>query len=97
MSEPKTLHAWKLAHPHVNMLVFEANYNKRNGFGEFEIVCGWCLASHYFDDEPPEICRFCRAPIRETHIISNLPEILSQRWRVITIAKARPLEGRPER
>jgi len=44
----KTLYQWKQAHPHVNVLAFEANYDKESGFGELEEVCGFCLASHYF-------------------------------------------------
>jgi len=71
----KTLHAWIKAHPGVNVLAFERNYDKSFGFGEREDVCGFCLASHYFDAEPPESCKFCRAPLRETNVISDLPEI----------------------
>ena len=69
--EPKTLHAWKQAHPHVNVLAFERNHDKIFGFGDLEEVCGFCLASLYFDEEPPESCPFCRAPIREAPIISD--------------------------
>jgi|SRR5215472_8734807 len=73
-----TLHAWIKAHPGVNVLAFESNYDKSFGFGEWEEVCGFCLASHYFDEEPPEFCKFCRAPLRETNIISDLPEIANR-------------------
>jgi len=73
----KTLQAWISAHPGINVLAFELNSDKSFGFGEGEEVCGFCLASHYFDGEPPEFCRFCRAPLRETFVISDLPEITS--------------------
>jgi hypothetical protein len=71
----RTLGAWKAAHPSVNVLAFEANPDKAFGFGSNEEVCGFCLASHYFDDHAPVLCKFCRAPLRETHVISNFPEI----------------------
>jgi hypothetical protein len=70
-----TMQAWINAHPGVNVLAFERNCDKSFGFGEWEEVCGFCLASHYFDGEPPECCRFCRAPLRETCVVSDLPEI----------------------
>jgi hypothetical protein len=73
-----TLHAWTKAHPGVNVLAFERNMDKSFGFGKWEEVCGFCLASHYFDGKPPELCKFCRAPLRETHIISDLPEITNR-------------------
>ena len=66
----QTLGAWKAAHPGVNVLAFEANSDRTFGFGHNEEVCGFCLASHYFEDEPPRLCNFCRAPLRETHVIS---------------------------
>jgi hypothetical protein len=74
----KTLHAWIKTHPGVSVLAFERNSDKSFGFGEREEVCGFCLASHYFDGEPPEFCKFCRAPLRETHMISDLPEITNR-------------------
>jgi len=74
----KTLQAWIKAHPGVNVLAFERNYDKSFGFGGWEDVCGFCLASYYFDAEPPESCKFCRAPLRETNVISDLPEITSR-------------------
>lgn len=80
--EPKTLHAWKQTHPHVNVLAFESNHDKSCGFGDLEEVCGFCLASHYFEDEPPELCAFCRTPIREGRAISDLPEIVSRKYRL---------------
>ena len=73
-----TLQAWIKAHPGVNVLAFERNSDKSLGFGDYEEVCGFCLASHYFDGEPPEFCKFCRAPLRETRIISDLSEIRSR-------------------
>ena len=77
-----TLTAWIKDHPGVNVLVFEANYDKSFGFGQFEEVCGFCLASHYFENDPPKNCKFCRAPIRETDIISDLPDIRSRVYRL---------------
>lgn len=77
-----TVGAWIKAHPGVNVLAFERNYGKSFGFGSMEEVCGFCLASHYFDREPPELCRFCRAPIRESHLISDLPEVVSVIYRL---------------
>ncbi|GEM_PF-5790785 len=74
----RTLLEWKQQHPHVNVLAFECNHDKAFGFGDFEEVCGFCLASHYFEKEPPECCRFCRAPIRDARIISDLPEIVNR-------------------
>ena len=76
----RTLNAWLKAHPHVNVLAFERNYAQQRGFGAEEEVCGFCLASHFFDGEPPKLCSFCRAPIRDTHAISDLPEILARRY-----------------
>jgi hypothetical protein len=69
-----TLQAWINAHPGVNVLAFERNSGKSFGLGKWEEVCGFCLASHHFDDRPPKICKFCRAPLREAHAISELPE-----------------------
>jgi len=77
-----TLAAWIKEHPGVNVLVFERKYGKSFGFGRFEEVCGFCLASHFFDREPPVTCRFCRAPLQETHVISNLPEVTNRVYRV---------------
>jgi hypothetical protein len=74
----KTLAAWINAHPGINVLAFERNHHKSFGFGEYEEVCGFCLGSHYFEEEPPEFCRFCRAPLQDTHAISNLPEITNR-------------------
>jgi len=74
----KTLAAWIKANPGVNALAFERNADKCFGFGACEEVCGFCLASHYFDGEAPILCKFCRAPLRETHVISNLPEIANR-------------------
>jgi hypothetical protein len=79
----KTLAEWLKAHPRVSAQMFERNYNKASGSGRFEEVCGFCLASHYFTDKPRKICKFCRAPIRETRSISDLPEVLNQRWRLV--------------
>ncbi len=79
----KTLAEWLKAHPRVSAQMFERNCNKATGSGRFEEVCGFCLASHYFKEKTPKICRFCRAPIRETRSISDLPEVLNQRWRLV--------------
>lgn len=73
-----TVAAWIKEHPGVNVLAFERNSDKSIGFGKREEVCGFCLASHYFEGEPPSWCRFCRASLRETHVISNLPEIVNR-------------------
>ena len=78
-----TLDRWIKAHPQVIPSMFEKNYEKHSGSGKFEDVCGFCLASHFFKDEPPTVCRFCRAPIRETRSISALPEVLHQAWRLL--------------
>jgi hypothetical protein len=88
-----TLQAWIKAHPGINVLAFEANYSKSFGFGSTEIVCGFCLASHYFEEEEPEICRFCRAPIRETAVISDLPEIVHRKY--VLSAHPTPANARP--
>jgi len=77
-----TLQAWIKAHPGINVLAFESNHNKSFGFGSNEIVCGFCLASHFFEEDEPEKCRFCRAPIRETAVISDLPEITGRKYRL---------------
>ena len=74
----KTLSQRKQAHPRVNVLAFQANYNKSFGFGNNEVVCGYCLASHYFDEREPEFCAFCRAPIRRTQTIADLPEVVNE-------------------
>ena len=71
----RTLQSRINANPGINVLAFERNASKSYGFGEGEEVCGFCLASHYFDEEPPEFCKFCRAPLRKTHAISDLPSI----------------------
>jgi len=78
----KTLAAWIKAHPGVNVLAFERNHAKSFGFGAWEEVCGFCLASHYFDGEPPKLCKYCRAPLRESHLISDLPELLNRVYRL---------------
>jgi hypothetical protein len=74
----KTVAAWIKEHPGINALAFESNSDKSFGFGEREEVCGFCLASHYFDEEPPQFCKFCRVPLRDTHIISGLPEVANR-------------------
>ena len=73
-----TVAAWIKEHPGVNALAFEANSDKSFGFGEREEVCGFCLASHYFEDKLTDSCKFCRAPLRDTHVISDLPEVTSR-------------------
>jgi hypothetical protein len=78
----KTVAEWLKRHPGVNVLAFERHCDKSFGFGAWEEVCGFCLASHYFDGGPPEFCKFCRAPLRETHVSSDLPEITSRTYRL---------------
>jgi hypothetical protein len=78
----KTLQSWLKAHPHVNVLAFEKNYAQQRGFGAQEEVRGFCLASHFFDGESPEYCGLCRAPLRDSRAISDLPEILARRYEV---------------
>jgi hypothetical protein len=73
-----TVAAWIKEHPGVNVLAFERNSDKSIGFGKREEVCGYCLASHYFEGKPPSCCRFCRAPLRETHLISDFSEIVNR-------------------
>jgi hypothetical protein len=73
-----TLHSWIKAHPGINVLAFERHSDKSFGFGDWEEVCGFCLASHYFEEEPPDYCHFCKAPLRNTHVISDLPEVKKQ-------------------
>ncbi len=75
-----TVAAWLKAHPGVNVLAFERNSDKSFGFGEWEEVCGFCLASHFFEERPPTNCKFCRASLRDTHAISDLPEIINRTY-----------------
>jgi hypothetical protein len=89
----RTLQAWINAHPGVNVLAFERNSNKSFGFGSEEEVCGFCLASHYFDGEPPEKCKFCRSPLQETRVISDLPEIKNRIYKIEWFAPAVTLSG----
>ena len=79
----RTVAEWIEKHPDVKAQMFERNYKKQSGLGNFEAVCGFCLASHYFRNSLRKNCRFCIAPFRETRSISSLPEILSQRWRLL--------------
>ena len=78
----KTVADWLEKHPGVKARMFERKYRKESGLGKLEAVCGFCLASHYFRNKLRMKCRFCLAPFREGRTISNLPEILSQRWRL---------------
>jgi hypothetical protein len=87
----KTLPDWLKRHPNVKARMFERNYRKQRGSGEFEIVCGFCLASHRFRSRHPRICVFCQAPIRAARSISDLPEVLNQLWRLVSPAKTRSL------
>jgi len=80
----KTVAEWVEKHPGVKAWMFERNYKKESGSGRSEAVCGFCLASHRFRNTLRRKCRFCTAPFREARTISNLPEILSQRWRLIS-------------
>jgi len=84
-----TVAAWIRAHPGVNVLAFERNSDKSFGFGSTEEVCGFCLASHYFEGEPPRTCTFCRAPIRESHLISELPEVTNRIYVLAPYAEPR--------
>jgi hypothetical protein len=79
----KTVAEWIRKHPAVKARMFERNYKKETGFGRFEAVCGFCLASHYFRAKLRHNCRFCAAPFREARSISRLPEIFAQRWRLV--------------
>lgn len=83
----KTLAEWIEAHRTVKVKMFEKNYTKESGSGGFETLCGFCLATHYFTQKQPGTCAFCKAPIRDTRSISDLPEILSQRWRLVERAR----------
>ena len=78
----KTVAEWIMKHPDVKARMFERNYKKQSGSGNFEAVCGFCLASHYFRRKLRRECRFCRAPFREAKLISTLPALLTQRWRL---------------
>jgi len=88
--KPRTLLEWKQKHPRVNVLAYECNSDQAFGFGELEQVCGFCLASLYFENQPPKICPFCRAPIREARVISDLPEIVN---RVYSLASETSVSG----
>ena len=81
----KTVAEWLEKRPGVKARMFERNYKKESGYGKFEAVCGFCLASHYFRNRLPKNCRFCLAPFRETGSISRLPEILNQSWRMASL------------
>jgi len=78
-----TIAAWIKAHPSVDALAFERNSDKSFGFGEREEVCGFCLDSYYFEEEPPEFCKFCRTQLGGTHVISDLSEVIRRAWRLI--------------
>jgi len=91
----KTLAAWIKANPGVNALAFERNADKSFGFGRSEEVCGFCLASHYFDGEPPERCKFCRALLRESHVVANFPEITSRAYSFTSLSDA-PAQHTPK-
>ncbi len=78
----KTVAEWLEKHPGVKARMFERNYKRQSGFGKFEAVCGFCLASHYFRAKLRRNCRFCGAAFRKARSISNLPEIREQRWRI---------------
>ena len=78
----KTVAEWLEKHPGVKARMFERNYKKESGSGGLEAVCGFCLASHRFRGALRRKCGFCSAPFREARTISNLPELLSQRWRI---------------
>jgi hypothetical protein len=83
----KTLTDWLKRHSRIKVEMFERNYRKQSGSGRFEIVCGFCLSSHRFRSRHPRICAFCQAPIRATGSISVLPEVLNQRWRIVSPPK----------
>lgn len=79
----KTVAQWLEKRPGVKARMFERNYRKATGSGRFEVVCGFCLASHYFKNRPRKYCKFCGGPFREARSISTFPEILAQRWRIV--------------
>jgi hypothetical protein len=83
----KSLTDWLKRHPGVKVKMFERNHRKQSGSGTLEIICGFCLASHRFRSRHPRICAFCQAPIRATRSISDLPEVLNQRWRLVSPAR----------
>ena len=89
----RTLADWIAAHPQVTTSMFEKNYRKQTGSGRYEDLCGFCLASHLFRGKPPILCKFCKAPIRETRSISDLPEVLNQQWRLVE----HPRRGRKQK
>jgi hypothetical protein len=84
----KTVAEWLKKHPGVKTRMFERNYKKETGSGRFEAVCGFCLASHYFNRKPAHECQFCRAPFRDARSISNLPQVLKWRWRLSLLARS---------
>jgi hypothetical protein len=88
----KTVAEWLKKYPGVNILAFERNASKSSGFGTSEEVCGFCLASHYFDGTQPERCKFCRAPLRKSHVISETREITGRTFTVVDLFP----EGRPK-
>ncbi len=83
----KSLTYWLKRHPGTKVKMLERNYRKQSGSGTLVIICGFCLASHRFRGRHPRICTFCQAPIRATRSISNLPEVLNQRWRLVSPAR----------
>src|SRR4029077_2343922 len=88
----KTLQAWIRGHPGINVLAFEMNAGKSFGFGGKEEVCGFCLASHYFAEDAPAFCRFCRSPLWETHAISDLPEVQRRVYTIRLLGSPRSTE-----
>ena len=63
--------------------MFEKNYAISVGLGQFETVCGFCLASHFFEESQPTLCALCGAPFQEAQSISDLEEVKEQRWRIV--------------
>lgn len=81
----KMVAEWLEKNPGVKAKMLERNYKKQSGSGRFEAVCGFCLASHYFRNRLRRKCKFCGAQFRVARSISNLPEVVSQRWRLIQL------------
>jgi len=84
----KTVAKWLEKHPGVKARMFGRNYKKETGSGQFEVVCGFCLASHYFKRKPARECLFCRAPFRDARSISNLPQVLKWHWRLSSLVRS---------
>ncbi len=94
MKKFRTLQEWIAAHPGINALAFEVNSDKYFGLGSFEEVCGFCLASHYYDGEPPMRCTFCRSPFEEARAISEMSEVRNRVYSVAPMTEGPSQEHR---